>query len=118
LDTKSFSFVSAFDEAWHIGKNKTSAVFEIANAKVRNQGRERVISGWDISFANDIEESRFANAWETDKTGIGKEFEFKDQTFLLTWMSVLGDAWDSMTGRFEAGIESNFWCCSNDELIL
>ena len=50
----------------HSSKIKIIRIYEIANAKVRDQGREWVIRGWDISFANDIEESRFANAWETD----------------------------------------------------
>ena len=90
--------MSAFDKAWHIGEDEAPAVFEIANAKVWDQGGEWVICCWDVGFADDIKESRFANAWETDQTGIGQKLEFKDESLLFAWVSVFGDAWDSMAG--------------------
>ena len=108
----------AFNETRHIGKDETPAVFEIADTEVWNQGGEWVICGWDVGFADYVKESRFANAWETDKTGIGKEFEFKDQTFLLTWMSVLGNSWDSVTGRFEASVASSSASAFGDKDLL
>ena len=108
LDAEAFAFVSSLDQTGHIGEDElVIAVLQGDDAKVRDDGRERVIRGRDICFGHDVEKGALSDAWETDETGIGEELQFQDDAFADSRVPIFRDSRHADSRGFESRVPAS-----------
>src|SRR5205085_442470 len=84
LETKSFPFVRALDDAWNVGDDERAVVRELHDAEVGAERGERIVADLWSCRRDDREQRGLTGVGLADEANVGDELELELQRASLT----------------------------------
>src|SRR5688572_11386129 len=89
LVTEAMTFVSAFNEAWHVSNDKASFIAQCDDTEIRRQRRKRVVGDLRFGRRDARDQRRLAGVGKTDQADIGKQLQLQPQVELFAVLTRL-----------------------------